>query len=99
MTAFTHKLELAIPLIAIVVLICGPATTVFGQESAASDDDSTGTQERKPVVVTDQAREIHAKTFVFDGHNDLPWVIRSRGSMTFERLDIWFQRVGVRASA
>ena len=44
--------------------------------------------EREKVVVTKQALEIHKKSFVFDGHNDLPWAIRTKGSLSFERLDI-----------
>ncbi len=41
-----------------------------------------------PVVVSDQARAIHQRSFVFDGHNDLPWEIRERGSRSFDKLDI-----------
>lgn len=43
---------------------------------------------RPPVEVTDAARAVHAAGFVFDGHNDLPWKIRTQGSRSFEKLDI-----------
>lgn len=33
--------------------------------------------ERTPVVVGAEALRIHAESFVFDGHNDLPWKIRT----------------------
>jgi membrane dipeptidase len=33
--------------------------------------------ERPAVVVGEEARRIHAGTFVFDGHNDLPWKLRT----------------------
>ena len=31
---------------------------------------------RSKVVVTDAARKVHAASYVFDGHNDLPWELR-----------------------
>ena len=43
---------------------------------------------RPPIVVTQQALKIHSSGFVFDGHNDLPWEVRTRGSRSFETLDI-----------
>jgi len=42
----------------------------------------------KPIVLTDRARRIHSASFVFDGHNDLPWTLRRRASSSFEKLDI-----------
>jgi membrane dipeptidase len=39
-------------------------------------------------VLTDAARELHRRALVVDGHNDLPWEIRTRGSSSFETLDI-----------
>lgn len=43
---------------------------------------------RKPVVVTDAARKLHAESLVFDGHNDLPWELRTRSDGSFVVLDI-----------
>jgi membrane dipeptidase len=43
---------------------------------------------RAKIVVTDRARRIHAAATLVDGHNDLPWKIRERGSSTFDKLDI-----------
>ncbi|MEX2173389.1 MAG: dipeptidase [Pirellulaceae bacterium] len=43
---------------------------------------------RQPVVLTDEGRRVHAATFVFDGHNDLPWEIRTKASSSFDRRDI-----------
>ncbi|TWT78424.1 Membrane dipeptidase (Peptidase family M19) [Posidoniimonas polymericola] len=45
-------------------------------------------KDRGPIVLTDQARQIHAKTPVADGHNDLPWEIRTKGDSNLDRLDI-----------
>lgn len=44
--------------------------------------------DRKPVVVSDTARRIHIEGFVFDGHNDLPWALRSEFASSFDRADI-----------
>ncbi|MEX0677652.1 MAG: dipeptidase [Pirellulales bacterium] len=57
--------------------------SVRGQEA----DGQTG-QSRPKIVVTDRAREIHNRAILVDGHNDLPWQVRTRGSSTFEKLDI-----------
>ncbi|NOT00861.1 MAG: membrane dipeptidase [Phycisphaerales bacterium] len=43
---------------------------------------------RPPVVLTDEARRIHAAALLFDGHNDLPGEIRSKGDSSFDKLDI-----------
>jgi membrane dipeptidase len=44
--------------------------------------------ERPLVVVGDDARRIHAESFVFDGHNDLPWKVRSTGAGRLEAVDL-----------
>ncbi len=44
--------------------------------------------ERPSVVVTDAARQVHASGFVFDGHNDLPWAVRTDFSSSFDQADI-----------
>lgn len=44
--------------------------------------------DRGPVVLTDEARRIHAAGFVFDGHNDLPWTVRSDYGASFDLADI-----------
>ena len=40
------------------------------------------------ITLTPAARELHERALVVDGHNDLPWNIRERGSRSFEQLDI-----------
>ena len=44
--------------------------------------------ERRPVVLGDEARRVHAETFVFDGHNDLPWELRTKADSSFTKRDI-----------
>ncbi len=41
-----------------------------------------------PIELTDAARRLHASCIVIDGHNDLPWQIRTDGGSSFDRLDI-----------
>jgi membrane dipeptidase len=43
---------------------------------------------RPEVVVTEEAERIHKASYVWDGHNDLPWESRQRASLSFEKLDI-----------
>ena len=62
-----------------ILLIGCTSSTVFGQEQ---------NPDRKLVVVTEKALEIHRSGFVFDGHNDLPWAIRTNGSSSFKKVDI-----------
>lgn len=38
--------------------------------------------------VTPQARAIHQSSLLFDGHNDLPWQMRTKGHSSFDVLDI-----------
>ncbi|MCB9937482.1 MAG: membrane dipeptidase [Planctomycetaceae bacterium] len=46
-------------------------------------------KERRPIVeLTDAASQVHKAGFVFDGHNDLPWAIRTNASSSFAKLDI-----------
>lgn len=67
-------------LLLVLVLLVQWTSTSVAQDSTPS--------ERKPVVVTDKALAMHHRSFVFDGHNDLPWEIRTQGSRSFEKLDI-----------
>ncbi|MBL8826049.1 MAG: dipeptidase [Planctomycetaceae bacterium] len=43
---------------------------------------------REPITLTPAALEIHRQSFVFDGHNDLPWELRSRADAGFVKFDI-----------
>jgi membrane dipeptidase len=44
--------------------------------------------DRPPIVVTEEARRVHSEGFVFDGHNDLPWTLRTEASSSFDKADI-----------
>ncbi|WP_397568857.1 dipeptidase [Schlesneria sp. T3-172] len=44
--------------------------------------------ERPRVVLTEEAKRIHSAGFVFDGHNDLPWAIRTDFASSLDRADL-----------
>ena len=44
--------------------------------------------ERPPVTVTNRGQRVHFSSYVFDGHNDLPWAIRNKASSSFANIDI-----------
>lgn len=44
--------------------------------------------QRPRVVLTEQGKQVHFASFVFDGHNDLPWEMRTKASSSFDRRDI-----------
>ena len=64
------------------------AILVWAVGVLATDSAAWSQEPRKTVVVTQKAREVHDASFVFDGHNDLPWAMRTRASSSFEKLDI-----------
>ena len=39
-------------------------------------------------LTPESARELHAGSFVFDGHNDLPWQYRTQANLNLDALDI-----------
>ncbi len=45
-------------------------------------------EDREPIVVSDEALELHHSALMIDGHNDLPWEIRTKGSSDFSKIDI-----------
>lgn len=43
---------------------------------------------RPAVFVGEEALRVHAETFVFDGHNDLPWKLRTTVGGSLDRVDL-----------
>jgi membrane dipeptidase len=41
-----------------------------------------------PPIVSERARKIHESGMLFDGHNDLPWRLRTLNDMAIEKLDL-----------
>ncbi len=77
-----------IPLL-IAGLLWWPAGRAAAQNAGAvAASPAAASASYTPVVVSEQALAIHGRSFVFDGHNDLPWTVREEGSRSFETLDI-----------
>ena len=53
-----------------------------------SDLTAVYAQQDSIVEVTTRAQRIHQSTFVFDGHNDLPYTLRKNASSSFTKMDI-----------
>lgn len=47
-----------------------------------------GADARPKVVVSDAAKQVHAGSFVFDGHNDLPWELRRLTGGNLDKVDL-----------
>ncbi len=43
---------------------------------------------RPTVVLTEEGKRVHFDGFVFDGHNDLPWEMRTKAASSFDKRDI-----------
>jgi membrane dipeptidase len=65
------------------VLILAAAVT-----TAARTADPAPKSARGAVTVTDEALRVHREAIVVDGHNDLPWELRTRGDLSFQTIDI-----------
>lgn len=48
----------------------------------------SGAGKSQKIVVTDLARKIHQDSLVVDGHNDLPWAMRTNADSSFDNADI-----------
>ncbi len=66
------------------IFALGVAGVCSGQEGQPAK----APQERPLVTVSPEALAVHHRGFVFDGHNDLPWVVRTDASRSFDKLDI-----------
>ena len=73
---------------ALVVVALLIAVALGGPRPAAAQNAAERGEARRPVVVTDEARQIHAASYVFDGHNDLPWTLRTEAGSSFDKADI-----------
>ncbi len=56
----------------------------MGQGAIAGPSDD---QDRLPPV-SERARKVHAAGMLFDGHNDLPWRLRTEGDLALTKFDL-----------
>lgn len=70
--------------------IAAIALAIVFQCVALSDDDAGRPKEaaRSAVKLTDEARAIHRRALLIDGHNDLPWQLRDRFGGSLAKCDI-----------
>ncbi|MCI0332273.1 MAG: dipeptidase [Planctomycetes bacterium] len=80
MTAYSKTFVVAILVMSWLVL---PASV-----NVSRAEDAKKTVDRGSVVLTDSARQLHSRSLVIDGHNDMPWEIRTKGSSNFGKMDI-----------
>lgn len=65
------------------VLIASAATA----QAPAGGDSKAEANDRLPMI-SDRARKVHAAGMLFDGHNDLPWRLRTDGDFELKRFDL-----------
>src|SRR6476659_2823717 len=73
-----------IPVAALVLILLPPV--LFADDLAQTQ--SPARKARPKVVMTAAGRKVHASTFVFDGHTDLPWELRTKADSSFDKRDI-----------
>jgi membrane dipeptidase len=71
-----------------VIVAASLVLLTLGMRIVIADDEPVTPGERKPIVLTDRARELHAHSLLIDGHNDMPWEIRKQGGSSFDKMDI-----------
>ena len=42
----------------------------------------------EPMKISDEALKIHREALLVDGHNDLPYALREKAELSFQKLDI-----------
>src|SRR3954452_19436833 len=70
------------PSLTIACIVCCVAAYVVRAEDAKPQPDRT------EIKLTDAAIKLHASALMIDGHNDMPWEIRTKGSSNFDKMDI-----------
>ncbi|MFO0978974.1 MAG: dipeptidase [Planctomycetaceae bacterium] len=68
-------------------LLLGLSGTLSALCFADGPDDAKA-DSKKVVTVSPKATEVHFSGMLFDGHNDLPWMIRDIGNSSFDNFDI-----------
>jgi membrane dipeptidase len=68
-------------IVAVLIMLSAFAGEALAEDTAHQSD-------RPPIVLTERAKKLHASALMIDGHNDMPWEIRSKGASNFEKLDI-----------
>src|SRR6476660_651823 len=70
------------PALAVTCLVCCAVGQIVLAEDAKPQAD------RSEIKLTDAAIKLHKSALMIDGHNDMPWEIRTKGSASFDKIDI-----------
>lgn len=70
------------PVVLLGGIVFWPSNFVYGQQ------DKVVSTERGTVIVSAEAMKVHSEGYVWDGHNDLPWAMRTEADSSFDQLDI-----------
>lgn len=76
------------------LILCGFASMLsigVGQANAQTPNSDAKTSAQSgpnSYQISERALQIHQRGYVFDGHNDLPWEIRTKTTKHFDELDI-----------
>jgi membrane dipeptidase len=62
-------------------------STILAVLTAALAVAATSSAE-EPAAVSERARAVHASGMLFDGHNDLPWLLRTEGDSALAKFDL-----------
>jgi membrane dipeptidase len=65
------------------VCMAGVMAAAMAGAGHAGDDDKAALP-----PISERARQVHAAGMVFDGHNDLPWRLRTEGDFALSKLDL-----------
>lgn len=79
-----NRRGLCLTCMSVMVALMGYTSLADAQDSVIA---TVGTNARPTIIVSPQAREIHASAPVIDGHNDLPWALRKVGGLS-DQVDI-----------
>jgi membrane dipeptidase len=65
-------------------VLAGPGMSAL----ALTDSPKNEPPAREPVKLTPEALQIHREAILIDGHNDLPWMFREKGDLSFRKIDL-----------
>src|ERR1017187_6155050 len=68
-------------------LIRGCMAALLALAAAKGHAEKAREPEQLPPI-SERARKIHAAGMLFDGHNDLPWRLRTEGDFALTKLDL-----------
>jgi membrane dipeptidase len=68
--------------------LAGCWAAVLGLAAVQGGVAGSSDEKDRPPPVSDGARKVHAAGMLFDGHNDLPWRLRTEGDFALTKLDL-----------